>query len=216
MRIFLVILLAATAWAEKPTVPGRSSNDNVALEAVLYLDKAEVTQRLGQELPDGFVLVEVTLSPKNGQTIKIDRDDFQIISSRDGQRSTPFAPTQIAGAESLMVTTRTASGRTMTEQRRAPWGGIGGQRPMGMPTPGGMVGNTRVNDQQAAASEVQGDAKKLNPLLTALREKVLTEKEVTEPVTGQLYFLFEGKLKAKDLEMFYKAPGGRLNVRFVR
>jgi hypothetical protein len=204
------------AWAEKPTVPGRSANDNVGLEAVLYLDPAEVTQRLGQELPEGFVLVEITLTPKNGQTVKVDRDDFQIISSRDGQRSQPFAPTQIAGADSLMVVTRNGGGRTMAEQRRAPWGGIGGQRPMGMPTPGGSIGNARVTDEQAAASEVQGDAKKLNPLLTALRDKILPEKEITEPMTGQLYFLFEGKLKAKDLEMFYKAPGGRLSVRFVR
>jgi hypothetical protein len=51
-------------------------------------------------------------------------------------------------------------------------------------------------------------------LLAVLKEKVLAEQEITEPLSGLLYFLLEGKHRPKDLELMYKGPAGRLSLRF--
>ena len=67
----------------------------------------------------------------------------------------------------------------------------------------------------AQASEKESDGK-VNPALAVLKEKILAEKEITEPLSGQLYFLIEGKVKLKDLDLYYKVPGGRLDLRWVR
>ena len=55
---------------------------------------------------------------------------------------------------------------------------------------------------------------KESPMLAILKEKILPEKDITEPVTGQLYFLLEGKQKVKDVELLYKTEAGRISIRF--
>ena len=55
---------------------------------------------------------------------------------------------------------------------------------------------------------------KENPLLAALNAKILPEKEITEPTSGLLFFQIVGKVKAKDLELRYKGPAGKMALRF--
>ena len=86
---------------------------------------------------------------------------------------------------------------------------------MGGPMGGGGIGNGTAQVEQARAQTVDGDGKE-TPLLKALKEKILPEKEIADPITGQLYFLIEGKQKLKDLELFYRGPGGKLSLKFVR
>ncbi len=88
--------------------------------------------------------------------------------------------------------------------------------PMGMPFPrsGGGIGNSASTEEAVATVEPETGKQKENPMLKTLKEKILPEKEGTEAVTGQLYFLLEGKQKVKDLELLYKTPAGRLSVRF--
>ncbi len=211
--IFSGVLLLA---GDKNLSPGRTGNDNVGVEAKVFLTKEEVKSAVGSELDEGFIVVQITLTPRNGETVKINRDDFLLLSGRDGQKSQPYAPSQIAGAGALVVASRAGQGGGMMgQQRTVPWGGIGG-RPMGMPSPGGSIGSTTANPTEASATTTDGDNKKPNPLLDTLKEKILPEKEITEPVSGQLYFLLEGKHKLKDLELFYKGPGGKLSLKFVR
>jgi hypothetical protein len=55
-----------------------------------------------------------------------------------------------------------------------------------------------------------------SPLLVALEEKVLADsKETKEPLSGLLYFLMEGKHKVKQLELHYRGPAGKLDIRFI-
>jgi hypothetical protein len=211
---FFLAALAALA-DKKELAAGRTSNDNVAIEARAYLDPGEVQSIVGLPLEPGFIVVEVTLTPKNGQQFKVRRDDFVLLSGRDGQKSTPFAPTQIASEGALVISSR-QSGGVMTQQRQRPWGGIGGGPIGGMGMPGGQAGSATAQTSEVVATVKEGDDKKPNPLLDKLREKVLAENEISGPASGQLYFLFEGKQKLKDLELFYKAPGGRLSLKFVR
>lgn len=216
MRVLIagLITLSLAAGGKKLATPGRTSNDNVEIQATAYMTKDEVKAAIGSELDEGFIVVEMKVIPKNGQTIKVDRDDFVLISGKDGQRSTPYEPSQIAGSNALIISGR-QSGGAMAQQRTQPWGGIGGSRPMGLPTGGGSMGSTTAGTSTAEAKEKESDGKE-NPALAMLKEKILAEKEITEPIAGQLYFLLEGKHKLKDLDLYYKAPGGRLSLRFVR
>ncbi len=211
----LLLTLVCVAGDKKP-LPGRTANDNIAIEVVAHITKEEVKEAVGAELDQGFIVLDVTLTPKNGQKIRINRDDFVLFSSKDGQRSAPFAPTQIAGSAGLVLSSRPSSGGVMAQERRVPWGGVGGM-PMGLPGSGGGIGSSTASTTEAVAITKDVDpAAKPDPLLAILESKILPEKEITEPITGQLYFLFEGKLKLKDLQLFVKAPGGRLTVPFVR
>ena len=59
-----------------------------------------------------------------------------------------------------------------------------------------------------------GGRKGTNPLLDTLEDKILPEKQITEPLDGLLYFFLEGKHKAKDIELVYRGPAGRLSLQF--
>jgi len=73
-------------------------------------------------------------------------------------------------------------------------------------------GNSGTSNTDTKVETVRSD--KPNPLLAVLKEKVLPEKEITEPISGLLYFQMAGKLKPKDLELHYKGPAGKLALRF--
>jgi hypothetical protein len=219
MRTVLIVLAAAVCWGadKKPILPARASNDNVAFEAKAHLTKEEVFTAVGASLDEGIIVVDITLTPKNGQKVKVYRDDFTLFSSRDGQRSIPYSPTQIAGQAGLVISSKAAGGGVMAQERRIPWGLGGGPMGMGLPGNGATLGSATGGATIGSSSTVDTDPTKgADPLLTVLEAKVLPEKTIEEPVTGQLYFLIDGKVKLKDLQLFYKAPGGRLTAPFVR
>lgn len=213
MRIAGAVMAAAllAGAAEKGPPRGEGANKVVRIEAVAHLDKASIQQAVGSELDPGIVVVTVTVTPVGGEKLAIDRDDFLLRSDRDGQKSTPFSPTQIAGNSTLRVKTGYGGGGVMAQENRPVWGGLGG---IGFPSSGGGFGNAGSTEEAVASVEPETGKQKENPLLKVIREKILPEKEISEPVTGQLYFLLEGKHKPKDLELLYKTSAGRVSVRF--
>ncbi len=146
-----------------------------------------------------------------------------LLSTNDGVRSAPYEPSQIAGRDVLVVTpTGTRRGGMMGDPTGPVWGGMPGTmgRPQRLPGNGGGIGNAPGETENTV--KVDDDTKKdkdkdskPNPVLAALKEKMLPQKEVTDPVSGLLYFDMESKkLKPKDLEMYYKTPSGRISMRF--
>ena len=100
----------------------------------------------------------------------------------------------------------------MSSQGNGPvWGPPMGGRPRRLGGSGANIGNTDSTSQAAAQA---GKDSSGNPLLDLLEEKVLPEKEITEPLSGLLYFFLEGKHKPKDVELFYRGPAGKLSLRF--
>lgn len=91
--------------------------------------------------------------------------------------------------------------------------GTGG-RPRRLGGDGGAIGNAGSTETRAVMHS--GTKEKPDPLLDTLKEKVLPEKETSEPVSGLLYFLMEGKHKPKQLELLYKGAGGKLSLRFEK
>jgi hypothetical protein len=209
LALLLAVLPAAAADKELPL--NRNSNELVDIDATLLLDRDQIRQAIGANVPgadlDGnFIGVRVTVRPVSDAPVKIWRDDFTLLSDRDGQRSTPFGPSQIAGASTMIV--KTKPGATVgTHMDKVPiWsaGPIGGM---------GSSGTAPSPELQAEVKD--GSDKKDSPLLLVLREKILPEKSITDPITGLLFFVIDGKVKPKNLELFYKTDNGKLGIKFA-
>ena len=193
----LLACVALGAHKPGPTPTNKTGNAMVEMTATLYADKESIQQLLGSDLGGYYVVVDVRLTPKNDEKIKVFRDDFQLHTDRDGEKSKPFAPSQIAGRGALIVTP-SSDGRG---------GGLGiGLGGFGMGSGGDTVTNTSKMDK--------GSKNKENPILSVLNEKVLPEKEIDKPISGLLFFPMEPKQKIKDLQLTYSGPGSKLMLRF--
>jgi hypothetical protein len=197
-------LLPATADKKLPIE--ETSNDQLAIDATAVLDRDEIKQDLGYDLGADIVVIRVDLRTVSDKPVTVSRDDFLLVSTKDGQRSEPYEPGQIAGADSLTVTPK-----GMKKGGRLHNPGLGGMIGIG----GGGIGNS--GGAGPAPDDVKVEAQhddKPNPLLDVLNAKVLPEKEITDKLSGMLFFQMVGKVKSKDLELRYKGPAGRMALRF--
>ena len=201
----ICLLLATAIWAGKPksTGPFKNENQSVELSATIVLDKEEIKQLIGSDLDGHYILVNVTVTPKFGKEIELRRDDFTLRTDKDGERSTPYVGSQIAGKGSLVVTQKVGQGTSGGPQFGSPYdypaygAGVGG-------------GPSQITEAEGKInSGAKGDA----PLVKTLNEKMLQDKKTEGPVSGLLYFPME-KQKQKDLELYYQTPDGRLSIRF--
>jgi len=188
---------------------GRSSNDFVEISANVLLDKEEIRQAIGPDVPGSdlggnVIVVRVTVRPLGDDPVKVWLDDFTLLSDKDGQRSAAFEPSQIAGAGAIIVKNAAGGGKSSVMSDTG-----------GMVIGGPMMGNGASAHPAADIEVKEAKDNTASPLLVALRQKVLPEKAVTEPETGLLFFEIDGKVKPKNLELFYKTPSGKLGMRFV-
>jgi hypothetical protein len=219
MRIAIFgLVFALAAFAAKPVAPAVAEDENLVIEASAFIEKSEVAQALGQDPGMDLIVVEVKLRPRGETKIKLDADDFTLLSRKDGQRSQPMAPSQIAGSGALVVIPGSSGGGGggVLNQRRAPiWGGAPGTgtrpRRIGGDDEGGAVSGPT----QTQASVSEGKTAD-TPLLEILKAKALPQTETNQPTTGLLYFFLEGKHKLKQLELMYKSPSGKLVLDFER
>ena len=119
----------------------------------------------------------------------------------------------------MVVTSSGPSGASggMLGNRGPMWGGMPGTgtRPRRIGGDGESVAGAGAPGQ-AEAKVITGDGQKDNPLLAVLKAKILPEGETSETVSGQLYFILEGKHKLKDLDLIYKTSAGKLILDFVK
>ena len=211
LRIALALAFAAACWgADKKLPEGKTSNPSLEITAAVYLDKDDIKKLLGSDLDGYIIVVDVRLVPKPGSKLAVTRDDFILRSDKDGQRAGPFHPSQIAGGASMVISSA-GNGSVRAENPGPVWRPPLGGPPVRMGTDGPLIGNAP-GDTQAAVSS-SGKVKE-DPVLTVLKEKVLPEKEIAEPLSGLLYFFLDGKHKPKDLELLYNGPAGKLSLRF--
>jgi len=202
---------------KKPPVRSMENAD-VEIIATPIADREAVRQALGSDLGGHYILVDVRVVPKDGQKIAVHLDDFLLRTDKDGERTTPFAPSQIAGKGALVISQGAGSGGgSMAEPVGPRYGGGPYGGPLGGPPimgPGGLgVGGGSDASGEVAAKVHSGSKDKPNPMLEVLKQKILPEKETDAPVSGLLYFPME-KQKVKDLELIYTTPSGKLSVRF--
>src|ERR1017187_7691143 len=172
-RLFALALLPALflgAPAKKQTVgSGRGENEDMILSVTLYTMPADVKELIGDDLGGHYIVAEVRVEPKYGKTINIDRDDFVLRTDTNGEKVTPFAPSQIAGREALIVT------QTGAKEHKSgiSIAGMGG----GMGTGGNDPGTTSVKVQNPASVPE-------NPLEKVLKDKILLEQKTAKPASG--------------------------------
>jgi hypothetical protein len=211
--------LSAAPKTEKVFPPAESGNDILEAQATAIVDKESVTKTLGMDPGMSLLIVQVKITPKFDNKVKIYRDDFTLLSTRDGERSHPLEPGQIAGRGAMIVTSQgvRSSGGLMGNDRGPIWGGIPGtgSQPRRMGGQGTEAGNGSVQTEAKATINKEED-KPDNPLLAVLKSKILPETESNDPTTGLLYFLFEANKppKVKDLTLIYKSQAGKLVLDF--
>lgn len=214
LRAIPVLLTAMPLLCSAADDVVRGSSESLEIQAKAYVGKESVKTLVGSDL-DGFIcIVEVKVTPLTDKPVSIRRDDFYLRSDKDGQRSQPFVPSQIAGQGAMVVKNRPNGYGILGDSNGPAYGGMGG--PIGrMPGSGGSVGSGGSSDTGTNEVSVnKGDKDKKSPLLDLLKEKQLAEKETNEAYSGWLYFPLEGKHKPKDLELSYKGSAGKVTVHF--
>ncbi len=221
-EFYMTTLMLLLAWLAPP-ITGEGQDKKIRIEAQVWLDRAEMKQATGVDPGEGFVVVKVKVTPAEGEEIDLNRDDFLLRSDKDGQRSRPMEPTQIAGSSVMVISSRGGTqGQVMSQQRRVPMGlpiptggdprgapGQGLPAPNESPTVGAATADT--SEAQASFEDKQGD----KSLLELLKEKQLRDGAFKGPAEGLLYFQIEGKHKVKHLELVYRKAPPRVHLRFV-
>lgn len=210
--------LTLALGAEKPAAPVSSEDETLVLTAFPCLEKACIIKAVGEDPGMELVVIDVKLAPRADNKVVVSLDDFTLISRKDGQRSQPLAPSQIAGTGALVVSQDGRGGGIgmMNPGRRGPiWGGVPGTGSRPRRIGGDDTGAVTAAGSTEAKATVT-NSEQPNPLMATLKEKSLPEKETTETVTGLLYFFLEGKHKLKDLELMYKSPAGRMILDFQK
>ena len=205
----LVAVSLAFASVDKTLPLERTSNDVVEISGTL-LDKDEAAKEFGRDLGEGVIIMRTKVRPMSEKPVRIDYDDFILLDTDTGQRSSPYEASQIAGKGALVVTPNGVRNAGMGSAPRGP--SLSG---LGLPIGGGGIGNSSTTTRDVKVETETGDNTKPNPLLDALKAKLLPETEVSETTTGLLIFQLEGKkIKPKNLELTYKTQSGRLMMRF--
>src|SRR5947199_4543464 len=100
--LFLSGLLPGAA--KKTQATARGENEDLILNVTIYTDAAAVKEALGDDLGGHYIVAQVKVEPKYTKEIVIDRDDFMLRTDKDGDRSKPMAPSQVAGRGGLILT----------------------------------------------------------------------------------------------------------------
>jgi len=210
-RLFIALLatVLTVGAAKKNVATAKAENEDLILTVTMHIDPADIKEVIGDDLGGHYIVAEVNVEPKFGKDIALDHDDFVLRTDKDGERTRPYAASQIAGNGALIVSHVQGQGaaspgwqNTKVPVVRPP--GMGGN---------GIGGGSETDTSSAKATPQTDEGKKENPLKKTLEGKVLPQGKTKEPVKGLLYFPME-KQKMKDLELVYGGQENRIRLRF--
>jgi hypothetical protein len=205
------LLTSLLSGADKKSLPNQAGNSKLSLDATAITDRKQITDLLGVDLGEGYIVVKMKATPQTPDPLRVSIDDFTLISRKNGEKSGAFSPSAIAGSAVMVVQP------TFSDLRISSSG-------MGMPIPTGGPG-TRTPVQRpgigtgGSTENGQADAKMTrnkteDPRLKILEEKVFPDKETKDPVEGLLYFSLQTKSKPDNIGLIYSGPAGRLALDF--
>jgi hypothetical protein len=197
------LLCSSTAFASDPKKPAnQAGNGEIDLEGTVLIVRSDIRQALGgADMGPGYIAVRIKVTPKSDMPVRISPDDFTLLSRKDGERGSALSPHQIAGGGTVLVVKPavTQPGGDGTTVGGPVWGGVSlGRKAPSSSTP------------SVSTSTAEEDA----PLLQALTEKSLSDKDIKTAVEGLLYFAGDVKLKPKDLSLIYQGQAGKLVIDF--
>jgi hypothetical protein len=202
--VFLLAALLSQAAPKKTVVTAHGENQDIILTVTIYTTPADVKELLGSDLEGHYMVADVKVEPKYGKEILVSHDDFVLRDMENVEKSTPFAPSQIA-AKAALIIVRNDDGAT-NKPARPTWG-IGG---MGGASGPGSASNGPTNK---TAKMQNADEPKDTALEKLLTDKMLPEKKTEQPDAGLLYFALE-KVKVKNLQLDYGGKENRIALRF--
>jgi hypothetical protein len=182
---FLIAILLCTiaSAADKKPPQGHGEDGAVSIAATL-LSPEQLKQSVGSDFNNEYTAIEITVMPKAGKPYLVHLDDFILRSEASGEHSGPFtSPGQIAGSSNMQVE-RVYGNRENPDSPRP-------------------VTGTKLHMKED---------EKADPALAPLKQKMLAEKTITEPVTGLLFFPV--KDKPKNLILSCKTPESHLRLNF--
>jgi hypothetical protein len=214
LALVVVGALSAHGHEAKKSIESRGENESVVITATVYANPEAVKDLLGSDLGGYYTVVALQVAPRFGKEVSISHDDFVLKTDRDGDKSTPMEPSQIAGRGALVL--HDVGGMNiggMMGNMGPIWSGYPGSTgpPRRVGGDGAAVGNGGAEGTQAKVHS--GVTDKPNPLLKLLTAKELPEKKTGQPVSGLLYFAME-KQKIKDLELRYNMSDDKIVMRF--
>ena len=214
--VFLLAILSLAAPGQLKRTPGHFENDRVRVESTVHTDRAVVKNMIGHDFDGSVAVVEITVTPRGGEPLDVEREDWTLFSNKDAQKAPAYHPSQLAGQGAIVVKEMRGGGGIMAgDSPNAPViGGIPGTggRPRSMGNGGGGIGNS-ASAAVDTAIEMKNDDK-ANPVLATLKSKELKYGKTMTPVKGLLYFSLDGKHKMKDLELWYRGPAGKFVISY--
>ena len=214
-QLTIGLLIALGALAADKSLPNQAGNSKLSLNGTAIVDRKAVTDLMGIDLGEGFIVVKIRAVPQTLQALRVSMDDFTLVSRKNGEKSGAMSPHAIAGTGSMVIgDVRSQSGQgigTRNNPTTMPPPVMGA--PVGMPTNGSGIGNTGTIQEGTVDARMERRTKE-DPRLTFLEAKTFQDVETKEPVEGLLYFNLTGKLKPKDLGLIYAGPAGRLVIDF--
>ncbi len=172
------------------------------------LSQKQVQHAFATELDKRYIVVEIGIFPAAHGTVKLNSSDFQLKIAGTKEVLRPASPETIA--QVLYKKPATTHDVTVT-----PVGSIGydsgGRDPYGNRYPGGVTTSTgaMVGISKNKVGGTEADRKTME---TELRDKSLPQGEMTQPVSGYLYFPVSTNKKVQyDLE--YSVNGQEIRLR---
>lgn len=185
-RIFTFAAVCTALFAaDKKSPQGQVEDDTVSIAATL-LNADQLRQAVGSDFGNNYTVLDVRVTPKGGMPYVLTLDDFILRSESSGEHSGPFLSAGQIGGEGALVVTQTYGNRQ----------GPDSPRPL-----------------QGTKLEMKADAKG-DSAVDVLKKKMLASKNITEPVSGLMFFPLSPKEKAKNLILSCKTPKGHLRLAF--
>jgi hypothetical protein len=183
-RLAAALVIAAMTAFAANPPTGHAADDTVEVNA-LFMDSAAVQQATGSDFKSTYTVIEVTILPKGDKPLEVQPDDFLLRITSSNDSSGPMAASQVYGAGSALVLHSTTE----------------------------TIGITRNDPGYSGISIVQGSPTASPDAIKALQSKMLPAKTTSDPITGLLFFPL-AKKKARELDLVYTTPNGKLHISF--
>jgi hypothetical protein len=182
--IITLLFIAAIAAHAANPPTGHASDQSVEVSA-MFLDAAAVKQAAGSDFNNAYTVVEVTVTPKGDKPIDVEPDDFLLRISSSSDSSGPMAASQIYVAGNALV---------LHSEKET-------------------IGITQTDPRYSGVSIAHGSGSADNEAIDALQKKMLQPGKTSAPVTGLLFFPL-AKKRARDLDLVYSSPTGKVHISF--
>lgn len=213
-KIILVVVCAQVLFAAEPPEWVSAELSDVAFRARLVRDVSEIQSRLGSDLDEEFILVELQVRPLYNSEVILKRDDFLLRSYRNNERSYAQSPDRIAGEAVLVIGEGGSGGGGVFAQDSQPvfGGGLPGVGPAGYPSTGVGVGGGGGGSE--GLPTVTESKRETGSLAARIAEIELPIGPTRETVSGFLFFQVAPKHKVKHLVLTYDGSAGEIKIPF--